>query len=169
MKTDRIYLRKFESSDLENIFKGLSHPEVIKYYGISFDTIEATKEQMTWFRDLEKNNTGKWWAVCSLKDDRFLGAGGLNDLCQEKKKAELGFWLLPENWRKGIMTETIPLILNYAFKTLKLKKIEGVIKPENINCKNAIEKLNFKFQKTLLEEDKHGKKTSWDVYTLTNS
>ena len=87
MKTDRIYLRKIKPSDLENVFKGLSHPDVIKYYGISFKTLEATKEKMTWFADLEKNETGIWWAVCSKKDNRFLGAGGFNDLCKEAVKS----------------------------------------------------------------------------------
>lgn len=170
MKTDRIYLRKFKSSDLEDVFRGLSHPDIIKYYGISFNTLEATKEQMIWFADLEKKETGIWWAVCSVENDEFLGAGGLNDLCKEKKKAELGFWLLPENWRKGIMTEAIPLITTYAFKNLGLNRIEGFVETENNNCKNAIEKLNFKLEQTLKDcEEKKGKKISLDVYTLTNN
>jgi len=91
MKTERLYLRKIQESDLENVFKGLSHPDIIKNYGISFNSLEATKEQMSWFADLEKNNTGIWWAVCALKDDKFIGAIGLNDLCNETKKAELSF------------------------------------------------------------------------------
>lgn len=170
MQTNRIYLRKFKSVDLENVFRGLSHPDIIKYYGISFDTLEATKEQMTWFVDLEKNETGIWWAVCAVEDDQFLGAGGLNDLCKETKKAELGFWLLHENWRKGIMTEAIPLITKYAFENLGLNKIEGFVETENSNCKSAIEKLNFKLEQTLIDyEEKNGKKISIDVYTLTNN
>ncbi|MBL4593257.1 MAG: GNAT family N-acetyltransferase [Flavobacteriales bacterium] len=170
METDRIYLRKFESSDLENVFQGLSHPDIIKYYGISFDSLDATKEQMTWFADLEKNETGIWWAVCSKEDNTFLGAGGLNDLCKERKKAEIGFWLLPENWRKGIMTEAIPLILAYGFNKLGLKRIEGFIETENHNCKKAIEKLNFKLEKTMKDcEIKNGEKISLDVYAILNN
>jgi ribosomal-protein-alanine N-acetyltransferase len=46
LESKRVVLRQFIDSDLENVFKGLSHPEIIKYYGISFDTIDATKEQM---------------------------------------------------------------------------------------------------------------------------
>ncbi len=77
LESDRLILRQFIDSDLENVFAGLSHPKIIKYYGISFGTLEATKEQMTWFADLEKNENGIWWAVCSKEDGRFLGAGGL--------------------------------------------------------------------------------------------
>jgi ribosomal-protein-alanine N-acetyltransferase len=44
MKTDRIILREITDLDLENIFRGLSNPDVIKYYGISFDSLKATKK-----------------------------------------------------------------------------------------------------------------------------
>ena len=169
MKTDRIYLRKFENSDLENVFRGLSHPDIIKYYGISFNSLEATKEQMTWFTDLEKNKTGIWWAVCSKEDDTFLGAGGLNDLCEEKKKAEIGFWLLPENWGKGIMTEAMPLIIDYGFNKLDLKRIEGLVETKSSNCKKALKKLNFNLEKTMVDcEVKNGEKISLDVYITLN-
>ena len=38
IKTSRFRLRQFTDADLENVFKGLSHPEVIKYYGVSFNS-----------------------------------------------------------------------------------------------------------------------------------
>ena len=47
LKTERLLLRQFADTDLENVFKGLSHPKVIKYYGVNYQTLEATKEQMT--------------------------------------------------------------------------------------------------------------------------
>lgn len=43
IKTDRLLLRQFVESDLENVFNGLSHPDIIKYYGVSYLTLEATK------------------------------------------------------------------------------------------------------------------------------
>ncbi len=170
LKSKRLILRKLEISDIENVYRGLSHPDVIKYYGISFDSLEATKEQMTWFSDLKKNETGIWWAVCSKDDGQFLGAGGLNDLSKENKKAEIGFWLLPEYWGKGIMTETIPLILNYAFNNIMLHRIEGFVEPENSNCKKALEKLNFKLEGTMQDcEVKNGKLISIDIYAILNT
>ena len=87
LESERTYLRQFKDSDIDNVFKGLSHPDIIKYYGVSYSSIEATKEQMVWFSGLEKNGTGIWWAVCSKQDNKFLGAGGLNNLSEENKKA----------------------------------------------------------------------------------
>lgn len=166
LESKRAILRQFTDSDLENVFKGLSHPDIIKYYGINFDSIEATKEQMTWFANLEKNETGIWWAVCSKDDGKFLGAGGLNDVSKENRKAEIGFWLLPENWEKGLMLETMPLIFNHAFNTIGLHRIEGFVETENYNCKKALAKLEFRLEGTMKDcEFKNGKFISLDIYS----
>ena len=164
--SDRIILRQFIDSDLESVFAGLSNPEIIKYYGISFITLEATKEQMTWFADLENNEKGIWWAVCSKADGRFLGAGGLNDLNKKDKKAELGFWLLPENWGKGYMSEAMPLIFDHAFNEIGLHRIEGFVESKNTNCKKALAKLEFTLEGTMRDcEIKDGNYVSIDIYS----
>ena len=148
IKSKRLLLRKIRDDDIKNIFRGLSHPDVIKHYGVSFESIEATKEQMEWFADHEKNETGIWWAVCSKADGTFLGAGGLNDICQEHKKAEIGFWLFPENWGKGFMFEAMSLIFTHSFETIGLKRIEGFVASKNANCKKAVSKLDFILEET---------------------
>jgi len=169
LTTDRFVLRQFNHKDLENVYKGLSDPDVIKYYGISFDTLEATKRQMTWFRDLEKNETGIWWAICNKEDLTFIGAGGLNGLEKENRKAEIGFWLLPENWGKGIMKEVMPVICDFGFKTLELHRIEGFVDSENKNCKNGLKKFDFVFEGTMKDcEVKNGKYISIDIYSSIN-
>lgn len=166
LESDRVVLRQFVATDIENVFKGLSHPEIIKYYGVSFDTLEATQEQMTWFGDLEKNENGIWWAVCSKEDGAFLGAGGLNDLSKEHGKAEIGFWLLPESWGKGYMTESMPLIVNHAFNEIGLHRIEGFVETKNTNCKKALAKLQFHLEGTMHDcEVKNGAFISVDIYS----
>ena len=170
IKTERLLLRQFADSDLENVFKGLSHPEVIKYYGVSFQTLEATKKHMAFFADLEKNETGIWFAVCSADNKTFYGAGGLNSLSIEHKKAEIGFWLLKEFWGQGVMTEVMPVICNYGFDNLGLHRIEGLVETDNLNCKNAMKKLDFKHEGTMKDcEIKNGKFISLDIYAKLRS
>ena len=165
IKTERLLLRQFVESDLENVFKGLSDPDIINYYGVSYKTMEETKDQMKFFADLEKNKTGIWWAVCSLDNKVFYGAGGLNSLSKEHKKAEIGFWLLTDFWGQGIMTETMPLICKYGFDNLGLHRIEGLVESDNLNCKKAMQKLDFNYEGTMKDcEIKNGKFISLDIY-----
>lgn len=169
IKTNRLLLRPIVAADIGNIFKGLSHPGIIKYYGVSFQTLEATKEQMAFYADLEKYQTGIWWAVCSLDNKIFYGAGGLNSLNKLHKKAEIGFWLLVEFWGQGIMKEVIPIICDYGFSKLGLHRIEGFVETDNYNCKRAMSKLDFHHEGTMIDcEIKNGKFISLDIYAKLN-
>jgi len=165
IKTQRLLLRQFTADDLENVFAGLSHPEIIKYYGVKYDSLEETKLQMKFFADLKKKGTGIWWAVCSADNNVFYGACGLNNLVKAHKKAEIGFWLLVEFWGKGIMTEAIPLICNYGFSNLGLHRIEGIVETKNRNCKNVLKKLQFDHEGTMVDaEIKNGSFISLDIF-----
>nr|WP_321452595.1 GNAT family N-acetyltransferase [uncultured Carboxylicivirga sp.] len=170
LTSNRFVLRQFTKHDLQNVYNGLSNPEVIKYYGISFDTMEATKVQIAWFSNLEKNQTGIWWAICDKKDQTFVGAGGFNDWEKINRKAEIGFWLLPQNWGKGIMQEVMPLICEYGYTNMQLHRIEGYVETENSKCISALKKLDFEWEGTLRDcEIKDGKYISIDVYASMNN
>ena len=161
LKTERLLLREIVESDLQNIYSGLSNPLVIKYYGVSYDSLEATKEQMKWFKDPKQ----LWWAICSHDHQHFYGAGGLNDISEEHQKAEIGLWLLPDFWGKGIMSEALPLICDYGFNQLDLHRIEGFVESNNQNCKRGMAKLDFEYEGTMKDcEIKNGQFISIDIY-----
>lgn len=165
IKTDRIVLREIVNSDKESILHGLSDPHVTKHYGIRFDSLEAVEEQMKWLAEPSQY----WWAICSTDNSKFYGAGGLNNLSHEHKKAEIGLWLLPSYWGKGILKEAIPIICEYGFKQLGLHRIEGLVETKNINCKKAMSKLNFTHEGTMEDcEVKNGKFISLDIYAKLN-
>lgn len=165
--TERLLLRKITISDKPKIFEGLSHEDVIKYYGVSYNTLEETQTQMDWFESLEREGTGIWWAICSANNNVFYGAGGLNSLSEQHRKAEAGFWLLPEHQGKGIMTEAMPLILQYGFNQLQLHRIEGIVESENMVCKKVVEKLGFVYEGTMRDcEIKNNRFISLDIYAM---
>jgi ribosomal-protein-alanine N-acetyltransferase len=162
LKTEKILLRDIEGSDIDTVFRGLSNPDVIKHYGVSFDSLEETKEQMKWFADTKQ----KWFAICSVDNNVFYGAGGLNDISKKHKKAEIGFWLLPEYWGKGIMKKVVPVICDYGFDKLELHRIEGFVDSENKNCKRAMSALDFEIEGTMRDcEIKNNKFVSIEVYS----
>lgn len=170
LRTERLQLRQIRPDDIHHIYEGLSNPDVIRYYGVSFDSLKATNEQMIWYRELEQNETGMWWAICSPDGQIFYGAGGFNGLSKEHKKAEIGFWLLPEFWGRGFMQEAFPLICDYGFNKLDLNRIEGFVDSENKNCKRAIERLNFTHEGTMRAcEIKDGKYLDVDIYSKLKS
>lgn len=165
LRTNRLLLRQFNEGDLDNIFQGLSHPQVIKYYGINFKSREETREQIKWFKDLEKSGTGIWWAIISNDTETFCGAIGFNNLSREHRKAEIGFWLLPPYWGKGIIYEAGTEVLLHAFGHLSLHRIEGLVEAENSNSAKALKKLGFEKEGRMKDyEIKNGKFISVDIF-----
>ena len=168
METQRFVLDEIESSDIHFIYKGLSHPDVIKYYGVSFHSLQATEEQMQWYADLKANQTGIWWIIRSKDTGECYGACGFNDRNDFLKKAEIGFWLLPEYWGQGIMVEVMPHLLHYGFSVLDLERIEGFVDPENIQCKKALAKAGFN-KEGQVSEFEDGQVIILDVYAKMNA
>ncbi|APG59888.1 GNAT family N-acetyltransferase [Christiangramia salexigens] len=163
--TDRFKLQEIEASDISFIHKGLSDPEVTRYYDVHFSSLEATKEQMDWYADLKSNGTGLWWKILYKDSEQCCGAGGFNALDKKHRKAEIGFWLLPEYWGRGIMSEVMPVILNYGFENLYLNRIEGIVESENEKCRQAMNKINFRHEGRMRQaEQKHGKFIDLDIY-----
>ena len=170
METENYILKEIQSSDIENIHKGLSNPDITRFYDVHFPTLEDTKEQMEWYRDLKESGTGIWWGIYDKKDHRFCGAGGFNSLNKQHKKAEIGLWLLKEFWGKGILKEVMPELFEYGFTKLELNRIEGFVISENTKCKSALEKINFQYEGTMREcEIKNGKKIDVDFYSILKS
>jgi ribosomal-protein-alanine N-acetyltransferase len=67
------------------------------------------------------------------------------------------------------MKEVLPLIIEYGFNTMGLHRIEGLVETGNLNCKRALEALDFIHEGTMKEcEIKNGHWISLDLYASIN-
>ena len=120
---------------------------------------------MDWYKNLMETGSGIWWAICSSDGTAFYGACGFNNLSAIHKKAELGFWLLPKYWGKGIVAEAVKEIMVYAFERLGLHRVEAYVETENENSKRALEKLGFQKEGVMRDvEMKNGRFISLAIY-----
>lgn len=170
MNNETYFLKEITESDIAHIYKGLSNPEITKYYDVHFSSLEETKVQMNWYKELIDTETGKWWGIYTKETERFCGAGGFNDVDKTHKKAEIGFWLLKEYWGKEILKKVMSKLFKIGFTQLNLNRITGYVVSDNKKCKQALKKVDFSFEGTLKEfEIKNGKKINVDVYTILKS
>ncbi|MFK8161321.1 MAG: GNAT family N-acetyltransferase [Lewinella sp.] len=159
IRTDEILLRKIVMTDVDDIFKGLSDSRVNKYYGVRLHTMEDARNQMNWY----ESESQVWWTIYSSNGNTFYGAGGLIEI--NNGKAEIGLWLLPEYWGQGIMKSAMALITRYGFQKLSLNRIEGYVETENVNCINAMSKLDYVREATLENHEiKDGKSVNLELY-----
>ena len=169
IKTERYELRPIVQEDIKFVHQGLSDPAVIKHYGVSFMTLEAAQEQMDWYAELVKEDTGQWWAIWN-KEDHFIGSAGLNALHPTNRSAEIGMWLLPQYWGNGSLPEVLPAVISYAFDEMNVNRIEGFVENDNHKCKTALAKFDFQYEGTMREcEWKNGRFIDVDIYAVLKS
>lgn len=167
LETERCVLKPVKDTDITNIFKGLSNAQIIKYYGVNYNTLEETKEQMNWYSNLEKSGSGQWWTILLKDTDNFGGAIGYNDLNLEHKKVEIGFWIFPDFWGKGYMKECALKIIEYLFHEIGVHRIEAYVEEKNKNSIRLLSKLGFKCEGTMEDfEVKNGEFISVSIYAL---
>src|SRR5690606_18239141 len=121
------------------------------------------------FARLEDTGTGLWWKISLAGSERFVGCLGLSSLSRHHRKAEIGFWLLPEYWGGGILAEAVLPVVDYSFNGLGIHRIEAFIESENQKSKRVAEKLGFVLEGRMRDcEIKDGRFISLDIYSIIN-
>ena len=147
--TTRFLLRRILQADRDVVFRGLSDPRVVAHYGVSYATLEATQVQMNWFEEIFARGTGVWWGICRPSDpSELLGAAGMNDLCARHRRAELGYWLLPEHWGQGVARECVTALLRHAYQVMHLYRVGAEVDVGNARSVRLLQRLGFRFEGT---------------------
>jgi ribosomal-protein-alanine N-acetyltransferase len=127
LQSQRFNLLQFNAQDLDFVFEGLSHPDVIRFYGVNFNSLEATKIQMEWYNNLLTERTGIWWKIVNRQTGDKVGAIGMNNHQRQHKRTEIGYWLLPQFWKQGIISEVLPIVIDHLFKNEDIHRIEAMV------------------------------------------
>lgn len=145
IKTERLLLRRLKKDDVNEIFSLRSNEEVMKY---------IDKERAASLKDAEifinlingsaDSNTGITWAI-ELKQNpgKMIGSIGFWRLIKEHFRAEIGYMLHPDFWRKGIMKEALVAVIDFGFNEIKLHSIEAQINPGNTASARILESFGF--------------------------
>ncbi len=144
--TDRLVLREITPDDAPFWLRNFSDPEVVELtaYEAPRD-LEAAKGEIERFCTRPfREETGIRWGI-SLKDrGELIGTLGYHAWVQGRDRhARMGYDLLPEHRRQGIMTEAMRVALAYGFKTMVLNRVEVLVDPRNLPSIRLAERLGF--------------------------
>ncbi|WP_010095527.1 GNAT family N-acetyltransferase [Ornithinibacillus scapharcae] len=148
--TNRLKLVEINHSFVVNIFNVLSRDEVTKYYGRdSLKSLEEAENIIEHFQVLFQEGRGFRWGIVLKSTNEFVGTIGIHNYSANMKRAEVGFELHPDYWRKGILTEALNRVLEYCFVDLGLYRIAAITFPANKASNGLLEKVGFKLEGTL--------------------
>ena len=150
LETERFLLRPIEASDTKEVFHYFSQDEVTKYYDLNtFKDIKEAKVLIENWQKKYHKKEGFRWGIATKKENKIIGSCGYHNWEKEHFKAEIGFEVTPEFWRKGVMTEVLQSILRYGFEAMELNRIEALYDIENLASKKTLEKAGFVYEGVL--------------------
>lgn len=152
LTTERLVLRKLKPEDADDLYRYFSLDEVTEFLDLdTFQTVEQAGELIRIWNQRFEDGQGIRWGIALKEDDRLIGTCGFHHWMKAHYKAEIGYELSPEYWRKGIMTEAIGGILAFGFRVWGLNRIEAFIDPRNVASRKLLEKLGLKEEGVLRE------------------
>lgn len=152
LETERLVLRQLKQEDSRDIFHYFSLDEVTKFYDLeSFTNIKQAEELIHRWNQRFERNQGIRWGITLKSESRVIGTCGFHGWMKNHYKAEIGYELTPEYWRKGFMTEAIQMILEFGFNNFGLNRIEAFVEPANVNSRKVLEKIGLREEGILKE------------------
>ena len=73
----------------------------------------------------------------------MIGSVSFHRIEKEHYRAEIGYMLHPQYWKKGIMNEALEKVIDYGFNELGLHSIEAHINPSNSASSNILLRNGF--------------------------
>ncbi len=149
LKTDRLILRSWKETDLDDFFE--------------YASVEGVGEKAGWHHHKDISETKKildsfikqkkCFAV--EYNSKVIGSLGIEEYDEEVlpelknlRGRELGYVLSKEYWEKGLMTEAVKGVIKYLFEEEHLDFILCSHFTHNIESKRVMEKCSFEYLKT---------------------
>jgi len=141
LTTERLTLRQLSLNDEQEIFTLRSDSEINKYLDRQIsNTIDDARN----FINKVSENNFLYWAITFNNKNVLIGTICLFGFSEEDNKCEIGYELLADFQRQGIMKEAAKKVIDYAFNIINVQKIEAVPHRDNKSSINLLEKLSFK-------------------------
>jgi len=167
--SERLVLRRIEKEDAPALLILRSDEVVMKYADQdkmkSID--EALKKVQLYATEFETRETIQWGISLKENKEVLIGSICLWNIQLNHYRAEIGYMLMPEFHRKGLMQEAISEVIQFAFKTLGFHSIEAQVNPFNEASIKILEKNGFVKEGHFRENYYYdGKFTDTAVYSL---
>ena len=153
LDTARLRLRPFTDGDADALFAMHSSAYVLRYWDSPPWNERARAEQfVATCRRMADEGTGVRLAMDRAADGAFIGWCGLARWNPDFRSASLGYCLDDAAWGHGYATEGARAVLQWAFDTLDLNRVQAETDTRNVASARVLEKLGFVHEGTLRED-----------------
>lgn len=144
-------LRAIEPADADELYRLFGDRGVTRQ--MSLRRLRSRAEAEAMIADIGRHfreHTLYQWGIAE-PDGRLCGTLTLAALDAEQRRAEIGFALLPATRGRGVMVRAATALLEFAFETMRLRRVEADVDPDNEPSIRLLERLGFRREGLLRE------------------
>lgn len=155
LRTARLALRRFTTSDVDLLVELDSDPEVMRFITGGVPTPRAIVERDVLpgvLRDYERLGGLGWWAAELLgeRDGEFVGWLGLRPPGPDRlDEPELGYRLRRAAWGRGLASEGARALVDRAFRDLGARRVFAQTMAVNTASRRVMERAGLTYLRTL--------------------
>ncbi|GIH75996.1 GNAT family N-acetyltransferase [Planobispora longispora] len=139
---ERVTLRPVGPQYVDGLWELVNDPEIARLTG-SHGVIDHTATKI-WYGSRHEHADRLDLAICAAEDDSYVGEIVLNDLDAANLSCNLRIALIgPRVFGRGYGTEAIRLVLDHAFATTDLHRIELEVYSFNERAAHVYRKIGF--------------------------
>ncbi|MBV8325742.1 GNAT family N-acetyltransferase [Chryseobacterium sp.] len=159
LETQRLILKEIDESHTEDILRIRSNELINRY--VKRNSPKTNYDALEFILSIRKRTQNKeiiFWGISCKGKNNFIGTICLWNFSENRQTAEVGYELLPDYHKKGIMSEALGSVLDYGFNDLNLQEILAFTHQQNENSQRLLLKHHF-----ILEENKTDNKNPENV------
>jgi len=148
LETERLRLRRITAADRGAWLAVWRSPGALDYLidfeGAPDDRIAG--EIIEWAERIFAEQSGIRWAITLKRADSMIGSCGFHLYERRHRRAEIGYELRSDHWRRGIMSEALAAVLRFCFDRLRLRRVEADVVEGNVASAALLRKLGFSLE-----------------------
>lgn len=142
--TPRLAIRLVREEDLPSLLEMNADDSVTRY--LPYESWRGMADAQEWLgRAAARLAAGEAWqfVIVQRASGRVIGSCLLFHFDLPNGRAEIGYLLGREHWGAGYMQEAAAALVDYAFGTAGLRRLEAEIDPRNEASARLLERLGF--------------------------
>ncbi len=143
VKGEHLFLRPLATADVTDVYVGwMNDPEVTRFTeSLGSHTLESVR---AFVADCERDERVYFMAIMESESGKHIGNIKLGPVHPLHKVASIGIIIGEKQcWGRGYATESIELMLDYAFASLELHKVTAGCYEANSAALRAFQKAGF--------------------------
>ena len=153
LETERLTLKEIDEGHADDILK-IRGNEVINQY-VTRNSPKTNYDALAFILHIKRKTQDKeiiFWGISYKNQRELMGTICLWNFSKDGKTAEVGYELLPDFHKRGIMSEALKSVVHYGFDELHLQEIVAKTNKLNENSRQLLLRHHFTLEEEHTDE-----------------